>query len=134
VAKQWYKKAANAGHAEAQYALAMLDFIGIDGQPDYEAALAMFHKSANGWDRNAQYYLGHQYYYGLGVKKDAMEAYKWFDLSAANGHVGAHYMRSIVAHHLTEKQVGTAHKNALQWFDANHDNPHKHYDLKPHSH
>lgn len=91
-------------------------------------------RAAKGWDRNAQFYLGKMYMNGEAGKADMIEAYKWLDLAASSGHEDAHFYRSFVASKLPKTEVQKAHTMAQQWFDANHSHPHKHYDLKPHSH
>ncbi len=134
VARDWFSKAANSGHTDAQYSMGNFSLYGLGGEQNYSQALNWFTKASEGWDRNAQYHLGMMYKEGWGTDKDLVEAYKWFDLSAASGHVDAHFMRSAVASELTKQQVEKAHQMAQEWFDANHDTPHKHYGLTPHAH
>lgn len=133
-AKSWLTRAADKGHIEAQYALGVMAYIGV-GEPKNPAdALKWLQRAAKGWDRGAQFLLGRLYMDGDGVKADPLEAYKWFDLAASSGHDDAHFYRAAVAAKLSATDREKAHKAAQEWFDSNHSNPHKHYDLKPHHH
>ncbi len=42
-------------------------------------------------DAVAQYRLGFNYYFGIGVERDYQEALKWFRKAAKQGHAGAQY-------------------------------------------
>jgi TPR repeat protein len=79
----WYKKAAEADNAEAQYALGELYLKG-DGVPrSFPAAAQMFRRAAEkGNLARAQYALGLLYQRGLGVPKNEVEAVLWWQRAA----------------------------------------------------
>lgn len=79
----WYKKAAEAENAEAQYALGELYLKG-DGVPrSFPAAAQMFRRAAEkGNLARAQYALGLLYQRGLGVPKNDVEAVLWWQKAA----------------------------------------------------
>ena len=80
-AAEWLEKAANQGHAKAQYNLGRCYYNGQGVVPNYEKAAYWFKKAANQGNAEAQYNLGLHYYYGLGVKKDLKKAKFWKDKS-----------------------------------------------------
>ena len=58
-------------------------------QGDYEKSLQLWLPLAKAGDKEAQDYVGIQYYMGLGVNKDYKEAGKWFDMAARAGYPDA---------------------------------------------
>jgi hypothetical protein len=91
----WYKKAAEADNAEAQYALGELYLKGDGVSRSFPAAAQMFRRAAEkGNLARAQYALGLLYQRGLGVPKNEVEAVLWWqkaadqNFSAAITHVG----------------------------------------------
>lgn len=79
----WYRKAADAGNAEAQYALAELYLKGDGVGRDYKAAAAMFRRAADkGNLARAQYALGLLFQRGLGVARSDVEAVLWWQKAA----------------------------------------------------
>ena len=56
---------------------------------DYETSLKLWLPRAEAGDREAQDYLGIQYYMGLGVRRDYKEAIKWFAPAAEAGYPDA---------------------------------------------
>ena len=58
-----------------------------DDEADYASLLR---KAAEG-DAYAQFDLGEMYYKGLGVERDAHEAFQWFQKAAVQGHKDAQY-------------------------------------------
>lgn len=82
-AKKWYRKAAERGHAEAQYML------GRCCASDDEA-VKWYRKAADQGHAGAQDMLGGCYAIGLcGAQKDPVEAVKWWRKAAAQGHAWA---------------------------------------------
>lgn len=79
----WYKKAAEAENAEAQYVLGELYLKG-DGVPrSFPAAAQMFRRAAEkGNLARAQYALGLLFQRGLGVPKNEVEAVLWWQKAA----------------------------------------------------
>lgn len=55
---------------------------GIIFKQDYEKALGYFRKSAEQKNRDAQFNIGQDYYYGEGVEQDYNKAFVWINKSA----------------------------------------------------
>ena len=84
-------KKAEAGDAEAQFALSMYYYCG-DRMPngvtqDYKEAVKWLTKSAEQGNAYAQMMLGSCYVEGNGITKNEKEAVKWFTKSAEQGNV-----------------------------------------------
>ena len=58
-------------------------------QGDYEKSLQLWMPLAKAGDKEAQDYIGIQYYMGLGVNRDYKEAIKWFEPAARAGYPDA---------------------------------------------
>lgn len=134
IAKTWFLKATDKGSVESKYALGIFAYVGIGAPKNFSEAFKWFESAAKGWDRNAQFQLGKMYMNGEEVKVNLIEAHKWFDLAATAGHEEAHYFRAAVASKMSSEDKKRARTLAQEWFDANHQTPHKHPDLKPHQH
>ena len=83
---EWYHKAANQGHIDAQYSLGSMHLTGEGVIKDYTRAAEWYSKAANQGDAKAQYNLGVMHYKGQGAKKDEDMAKKYFRQSCDNGH------------------------------------------------
>jgi len=88
-AAKWYRKAADQGHAEAQYQLGDLYYSTVNGG-EAEAA-KWYRKAADQGHAEAQFHIGDCYAEGTGVAKDEVEAIKWFRKAADQGCVWAQY-------------------------------------------
>ena len=87
---EWYKKAAEQGHVEAQNSLGwsyQYSYFGVD--KDLVQAAYWYRKAAEQEHAIAQYNLGFCYKYGLGVDKDLVQAAYWYHKSAENGYADA---------------------------------------------
>jgi len=71
-AAKWWRKAAEQGHADAQYSLG-----GMRGVSNAESA-KWYRKAAEQGHKAAQQSLGYMYEKGEGVPQDKAEARKWF--------------------------------------------------------
>ncbi|MEZ0262400.1 MAG: tetratricopeptide repeat protein [Alphaproteobacteria bacterium] len=81
---KWLTRAANGGDAYAQLLLGMRYDHGTDGVAwDDAKAAAWYRKSAAQGFPAAQFALGQQYALGQGVKRDYVQAHKWYSLAAA---------------------------------------------------
>jgi TPR repeat protein len=87
----WHRKAADQGHAEAQYKLgenySYGSGISLD-RADAEAA-RWYRRAADQGHVDAQYKLGEIHVYGRGVPRDHAEAASWYHKAADHGHGGA---------------------------------------------
>jgi uncharacterized protein len=110
-AAQWYRKAAEQGHANAQHNLAHLYEVGQGLPPDYAltAAATWYRRAADQGYRPAQANLGALYYLGHGVRRDLVQAYKWFALAGATDN------RDYVAKRLSPQQIPEAQAQVRAW-------------------
>ena len=76
---EWYQKAAEQGHAEAQYKFGI--YCGEGGVKDYAEMIKWYYRSANQGYSKAQNSLGRCYAKGQVVTRNLVEAYKWCNLS-----------------------------------------------------
>jgi S1-C subfamily serine protease len=98
---KWFYKAASAGYAPAQSSLGCMHSqwgAGIE-------AANWFLRAATQGDKHAQYFLGQAYKDGFGVPQDYVEAYKWFNLSAADGYEEAAEDRATLTVEMTREQI-----------------------------
>jgi|GEM_PF-3288478 len=86
-ASRWFREAANAGDANAQFNLGALHAAGAltGGTPDHAAALPWFEKAAAQGHPDAQYNLGLAAAQGLGREVDNAVAARWFGAAASRG-------------------------------------------------
>jgi TPR repeat protein len=139
-AAKWYQKAAEQGHAEAQYILAQAqDFevtkraaergdakaqynLGVmyktsgawGGSKNYFEAVKWFRKAAEQGFTLAQYSLGGMYAFGQGVAKDNAEAVKWYRKAAEQGNAAAQY--NLGKMYLDGLGVARSHVEATKWW------------------
>ena len=79
-----FRKAAELGHAVAQYNLGLMTLYGRGISKSAEEAAKLFEQSAKGGYPYAQGILGHMYKQGKGVKQDNIEACAWLITAIAN--------------------------------------------------
>jgi TPR repeat protein len=82
---------------------------------NYETAVTNFRKSIEkGNNVDAQYELGKCYLNGLGVKRDNVEAYKWFQKAAEQEHIQA--MTELGLLYLNDTSGKKDDKESAKWF------------------
>jgi TPR repeat protein len=86
-AVKWYRKAADQGHAEAQYSLGKCYANGKGVTKDEVEAVKWYRKSADQGYAEAQYNLGVCYDNGEGVLKDEIEAYAYCNLAGITSEI-----------------------------------------------
>ncbi len=86
---EWFKKAAEQGHANACFILGTTYDKGVDVLQDRVVAAKWYRKAAERGHAQAQFNLGLMYTNGEGVEKDRKEAVVWLKKSAAQGNKGA---------------------------------------------
>lgn len=87
---EWLQKAANQGHAKAQFNLAAAYSFGRGVPKDTAKAMELYQKAAAQGNSDAQYHLATVYYKGNnGVTKDLAKAAELFQSAAAQGNVNA---------------------------------------------
>jgi len=84
-AAQWFRRAAEKGHAVAQYNLGIMTYLGQGVEQDYRQAAEWFRRAGEQDHAAAQYNLGFLYYEGKGVERDNLQAYMWIDRAASLG-------------------------------------------------
>ena len=82
-AAQCYTRAAEMGHVQAQYNLAICYGSGLGVQQDFQKALMWYVKSAEAGYCMSQLALAQQYEAGLGVEQDYTKAFEWYKLAEA---------------------------------------------------
>ena len=53
-----------------------------------------------------------------GVECDLIEAHKWFNLAAAQGHEEAAWCRADISDEMTAREIAEAQRRARQWLGA----------------
>lgn len=129
-AAKWYRRAAEAGHAEAQYRLGVLLLTGRAGIDASRPALPAQPRVAIHWltaasrqdHASAQSQLGRCYQGGVGVGANSVEAYKWF-LLAAERDAAARTERDRVALGLSSEQIQKAKSQAAAFRAGDRSDP-----------
>jgi len=80
-----FRKAADNGSSEAQFALGCMFQNGQGVAQNYLKAAKWYLKSAQAGNANGQYLIGLSLKEGSGVPKDPIESYKWIYLAAQQG-------------------------------------------------
>ena len=95
-AAKWWKKAAEAGIAQAQAILAGMYLSGKDIAQDYALAESWYRKAAEQGIAQAQSVLSCMYYEGRGIPQDFDEAAKWGIMAAEQGDPGGQLLLSAM--------------------------------------
>ena len=111
---KWFRKAAELGSVEAQYALGYLYQEGLGVVKDYTEAVKWFRKAAEQGNMKAQLGLGSCYKLGAGVEKNDEEAVKWYRSAADQGNAQAQHNLGI--HYLEGLGIGQDKVEAAKWF------------------
>lgn len=86
---EFFKKAADQGHMNAQFILGTLYDKGEDVLQDRAVAAKWYRKAAEQGHAQAQFNMGLMYTNGEGVEKDRKQAVPWLKKAARQGHKGA---------------------------------------------
>ena len=115
-ARQWLQPAADAGLAEAQYQLGMIEENGGTGVvQDRTKSFVLYSKAAAGGNIPAAYRLGIAYRFGRGTRVDEKEAMRWFMVAAEKDNGDA--MTNIGILYLQGRGIAQNLKLARQYFD-----------------
>lgn len=116
---KWYQAAAEIGNSNAAFNLGEMYLHGIGIPKSYQDALRWFRKAAEAGDSTSRMYLGNIYENGnLGVPKDDVMAYMWFNLAAASSvdsENTAAKLRERLARRLTPTQIAEARQRSREW-------------------
>jgi localization factor PodJL len=96
MASFWLGRAAEAGHAEAQYLLGAGYALRERSPQSDREALAWFEKAANQGHARAQYQVGDAFAAGRAVPREPEWAALWFARAASRGHVEAQYRLGLM--------------------------------------
>jgi len=88
-AAKWFRKAAEQGHAKAQFILGVMYANGQGVAQDNAEAVKWYRRAAEQGNAKAQLNLGVMYANGQGVAQDNAEAVKWFRKAAEQGDTDA---------------------------------------------
>jgi len=110
----WYRRSAEAGHAEAQNNVGAKYTLGEGVPQDHAMALSWYLKAATQGDRTAEYNLGVMYTEGTGVAKDPVEAVKWYRRAADKGLANA--QNNLGAMYLDGRGVPQNSVEAVKWY------------------
>ena len=100
----WFTKAAEQGHAVAQYNLGVMYHNGGEGVPqDDKQATYWVAKAAKQGEANAQFSLGVMYNEGKGVLQNYKRAYMWLSIAVYNGYSDSQNTRDKVAENLNSQ-------------------------------
>ena len=113
-AAEYFRKAAEQGHATAQDNLGECYYYGRGIGQDYEEAVKWYHKSAEQGYASAQNNLGVCYENGHGVGKDAEEAVKWYRKAAEQGYASA--QNNLGLCYENGRGVGKDAEEAVKWY------------------
>jgi len=115
-AAYWYERAAQKGHAEAQFNLGRLYAAGKGGIPhDEEQALRWVRAAASQGYPPAQARLGVRYAEGLGIAPDNRRAYFWLTLAYLHGDKSVEKLRTSLAAKLSPADVSATEQAAQNW-------------------
>ncbi len=110
---QWFRKAAEQGHAQAQYHLGRLYDSGKGVIEDNQQAVNWYRKAAEQGLAQAQYHLGRMYDSGKGVIEDNQQAVNWYRKAAEQGNANAQYHLSRM--YATGEGVTKDNQEASNW-------------------
>jgi len=114
-AAYWYQQAANSGHPEAQYFLALLYSSGKGVKKDEEQAERWISSSASQGYSPAMAELGKRFASGNGVAKDDKRAYFWLTLAFLHGDKSEEKLRTAEAAKLPAADVTQQEHLAQNW-------------------
>jgi len=118
-AREWLKKAADKGDANAMSSLARLYYGGQGVPEDYAKARELFEKAADKGDANAMASLAWLYSQGRGVARDYTKAREWFEKAADKGNASA--MANLGWLYQNGLDVAQDDAKAREWFEKGAD-------------
>ena len=111
---QEFKKAAEQGHAKAQYNLGLMYDNGRGVLQDYKQAVKWYRLAAEKGIAKAQANLGLMYHNGRGVLHDSVYAHMWWNIAASEGHENAKKARDTIVQDMTQTQIAEANRLARE--------------------
>ncbi len=115
-AVRWFRRAAEQGHADAQFQLGLMYMRGQGAQLiGHAAAVDWMRKSAEQGNANGQNGLGFMYQHGLGMVIDHAEAVKWYRKAVRKGLASAQYNLGTMYQH--GQGLPADHVKALAYYE-----------------
>ncbi len=114
VAVDWYRKAAEHGHVQAQNTLGLRYEKGEGVKQNYKTAAYWYQEAAKNGHTQAQNNLGFMYSEGIGVERDYTGAVKWYRMAAENGHVKAQYNLGVI--YYKGQGIEQDYNEAIKWY------------------
>lgn len=120
-AADWYLRAADQNHPVAQFNLGVMFAQGQGVERDEAAALRWTSRAAEAGDAAGQYSLGMRCHRASirnepsAAIESRIEAYKWFQLAAAQGYKDSLASRARVTSHMTHADVTEANQRAKRF-------------------
>jgi TPR repeat protein len=111
---QWYTKAAEQGHVDAQYNLALMYKHGKGVLLDFRQTVQWYTKAAEQGHVDAQFNLALMYKHGKGVPQDFRQTIQWYTKAAEQGDVDAQYNLALM--YKNGEGVPQDDKQAIQWY------------------
>ena len=117
-AMKWYRKAADQGHAMAQFNLGLMYYYGRGVPQDYAEAMKWYRKAADQGHARAQFNLGIMYYDYKGVRQNYAEAMKWYRKAADQGHARAQFNLGLMYYDGkgVPQNYAENYAEAMKWF------------------
>lgn len=107
-ALEWLNKAAQQGHAEAQYEVGQMHAQAIGTRQDFDQALHWYLQAAAQGHAKAQFNLGFLHSHGQGVAQDYAKAYEWYAISKASGYAIAEQQLDYIGKKLSPEAIELA--------------------------
>jgi hypothetical protein len=115
-ARRWYESAARQGNIKAMHNLGVLLVGGDD--PDYAGSARWFSAAADHGLKDSQYNIAVFYERGLGVEKNAAEAYFWYSAAARQNDADALEKAKTIGESLAPSLKNGALMRLEQWTPA----------------
>ena len=113
-AVQWYRRAPEQGHADAQSNLGWMYDKGEGVPQDHKAAVQWYRRAAEQGHADAQSNLGVMYAQGQGVPQNYVHAHMWLNIAASHGDKTAVKERNLAEKKMTPSQIAEAQKLARE--------------------
>jgi TPR repeat protein len=120
----WYRKAAEQGHADAQFTLGYMYSNGCGVPKDDKLAASWYRLAAEQGEAAAQFNLAIMYLSGEGVQEDNVSAHMWLNLAIEGGQVNlaatggdqdAPKLLDAITEDMTPAQIAEAQRLAREW-------------------
>lgn len=109
-ARRWTARAADAGEPVAIHNLAIYYLEGRGGPQDEAMAARLLRRAATMGVADSQFNLALMYETGSGVSRNLVEAYKWFQIAAANGDLKARGHAVALEAKLSPRELASAER------------------------